>query len=134
MAPFNVLAGGKIRSDEEEQRRKESGEKGRQMLSPQWERTPDERKVCLALEKVAQEIGAKSLNAVAIAYVMQKTPYVFPIIGGRKVEHLMSNLEALDIALSSEQIAYLEGILPFDRGFLYKFFVSHLFLVLKIYF
>ena len=102
------------------------------MLSPQWERTPDERKVCLALEKVAQEIGAKSLNAVAIAYVMQKTPYVFPIIGGRKVEHLMSNLEALDINLSAAQIAYLEGILPFDRGFLYKFFVSHFFLVLQI--
>ena len=24
---------------------------------------------------------------VAIAYVMQKTPYVFPIVGARKVEH-----------------------------------------------
>ena len=123
LSPFNVLAGGKIRSDEEEQRRKESGEKGRQIMSPEWERTPDERKVCLALEKVAQEIGAKSLNAVAIAYVMQKTRYVFPIIGGRKIEHLMSNLEALDITLSPAQIAYLEGILPFDRGFLYNYFV-----------
>ena len=92
-------------------------------MSPQWERTPDERKVCFALEKVAQEIGAKSLNAVAIAYVMQKTRYVFPIIGGRKIEHLMSNLEALDITLSPAQIAYLEAILPFDRGFLYNYFV-----------
>ena len=60
----------------------------------------------------------------AIAYVMQKTRFVFPIIGGRKVEHLKSNLEALAISLSAEQIAYLEGVLPFDKGFPYKYFVS----------
>ena len=124
LAPWNVLGQGKIRTDEEEERRRQTGEAGRQMTSTLWERTPEQRKVCLALEKVAQEIGAKSLNAVAIAYVMQKTPYVFPIIGGRKVEHLMSNLEALDITLSPAQIAYLEGILPFDRGFLYNYFAS----------
>ena len=124
IAPWNVLAGGKIRSDEEEARRKESGEKGRQMLGPAWERSADERKVCAALEKVAQEVGAKSLNSVAIAYVMQKTRFVFPIIGGRKVEHLMSNLEALDISLSPAQIASLESVVPFDKGFPYKYFVS----------
>ena len=118
------MAGGKIRSDEEERKRKESGEKGRMMFAPNWERSPEERKVSLALEKVAQEIGAKSLNAVAIAYVMQKTRFVFPIIGGRKVEHLKSNLEALDISLSAEQIAYLEGVLPFDKGFPFSGFVS----------
>ncbi len=54
---------------------------------------------------------------VAIAYVMQKTPFVFPIIGGRKVEHLKANIEALNIALSKEQINYLESIIPFDPGF-----------------
>lgn len=55
--------------------------------------------------------------SVALAYVMQKTPYVFPIVGGRKMEHLLANIEALDISLSPEQIAYLEGVLPFDVGF-----------------
>jgi hypothetical protein len=54
---------------------------------------------------------------VAIAYVMQKTPFVFPLVGGRKVEHLKDNIEALDISLSDEQIAYLESIIPFDLGF-----------------
>ena len=48
---------------------------------------------------------------------MQKTPYVFPIIGGRKVEHLMANLEALEISLSNEQIKYLESVVPFEPGF-----------------
>ncbi|KAF7790639.1 hypothetical protein EIP86_001595 [Pleurotus ostreatoroseus] len=113
LAPWNVLAAGKIRTDAEEQKRRETGELGRRTFNPEWERTEDQRKVCLALEKVAGEVGAK----MAIAYVMQKVPYVFPIIGGRKVEHLYDNLEALNIALTPEQIAYLEGVLPFDKGF-----------------
>lgn len=56
---------------------------------------------------------------------MQKTPYVFPIIGGRKVEHLHANIEALSIALSTEQIKYLEGVLPFEIGFPMSYFVSN---------
>lgn len=117
LAPWNVLAAGKIRSDAEEERREQTGEKGRRIFSDAWKRTPDERKVCQALEKVAAEVNAKSITSVAIAYVMQKTPYVFPIVGGRKIEHLMDNIDALNISLSSEQIAYLEGVLPFDVGF-----------------
>ncbi|OCH94635.1 Aldo/keto reductase [Obba rivulosa] len=116
LAPWNVLAGGKIRSDVEEERRRQSGEKGRMIFGP-WERTPEQRKVCLALEEVAKQVGAKNITSVAIAYVMQKTPYVFPIIGSRKVEQLYDNIEALDVALSDEQIKYLESQLPFDPGF-----------------
>ena len=62
--------------------------------------------------------------AVAIAYVMHKATHVFPIIGGRKVEHLMANVEALEIALSDEQIEYIESVLPFDPGFPGWFVVS----------
>ncbi|KAL4248166.1 NADP-dependent oxidoreductase domain superfamily protein, partial [Abortiporus biennis] len=120
LAPFNVLAGGEIRSDEEEQKRRETGEKGRSWRGD-WERTETEIAVCHGLEKVAKEVGAKSINAVAIAYVMQKTPYVFPIIGGRKVEHLQANIEALDIRLEKEHIEYLESLVPFDKGFPYNF-------------
>jgi len=69
-------------------------------------------------------LHADGYRAVAIAYVMQKTQYVFPILGGRKVEHLMSNIGALQISLSKEHIAYLESILPFDPGFPNNFFVS----------
>ena len=61
---------------------------------------------------------------VALAYVMQKTPYVFPIVGGRKVEHLMDNIAALEIALSEEQVKYLEDVLPFVRGFPHDMIVS----------
>lgn len=126
-APWNVLAGGKIRTDEEEERRRKTGEEGRKLMSSNWERTPEEREVCLALEKVAKEIGAKSITAVAIAYVMQKMPYVFPIIGGRKIEHLHANLEALEITLSQAQIEYLESIKPFKRIFPQSHIVSNLY-------
>ena len=55
---------------------------------------------------------------------MQKTTHVFPLIGGRKVEHLDSNIEALDVVLSDEQIKYLEGVLSFQKGFPHDFIVS----------
>lgn len=116
LAPWNVLAAGKLRTDAEEQRRIESGEKGR-MLSGDWLRNENEKKMSAALEKVAKEVGTEHITAVAIAYVMQKTPYVFPIIGGRKVEHLNANIEALTISLTQEQIEYLENVVPFDPGF-----------------
>lgn len=55
---------------------------------------------------------------------MQKFPYVFPIIGGRKVEHLQANLEALEIALSPEQIKFLDDVVPLQKPFPYSVFVS----------
>ena len=63
LAPFNVLAGGKLRTDAEEQRRRETGERGRTVFSANWERNENEKAVSRALEKVAEEIGAKSIGA-----------------------------------------------------------------------
>ncbi|KAF7334765.1 Aldo/keto reductase [Mycena sanguinolenta] len=117
LAPWQVVGAGKFRTDAQEERMRTASKKGRTIFNPHWERTEDERKISKALEKIAAEVGTKSLTAVAIAYVMTKIPYCFPIIGGRKVEHLMENLEALDISLSSEQMAYLESTVPFDPGF-----------------
>ncbi|THH13999.1 hypothetical protein EW146_g6282 [Bondarzewia mesenterica] len=119
LAPWDVLAGGRYRTDAEDKARREAGQTGRTAFTQdgQWERNEDERKVSLALEKVAAEVGAKTIQAVAIAYHLQKTPYVFPIVGGRRVENLLKNIEALEITLSKEQIEYLESVLPFDVGF-----------------
>lgn len=63
IAPWNVLAGGKIRTDAEEQRRLESGEGGRTTFDDDWKRTETERNISQALEKVAQEVGAKSITS-----------------------------------------------------------------------
>ena len=64
------------------------------------------------------------MMTVAIAYVMQKVPYVFPLIGGRKVEHLHANLQALDVALTEAHVKKIEGAVPFDMGFPYSMIVS----------
>lgn len=62
IAPWNVLAAGKIRTDAEEERRRQTGEKGRTLWTD-WQRTETERKVCSALEKVAGEVGAKNIQS-----------------------------------------------------------------------
>lgn len=154
LAPWNVLAAGKIRTDEEEERRRQTGEKGRTIFAKDWERNDKEKTVCKALEKVAAEIGAKHITSgiyyslllryfldfwlkfyqVAIAYLMQKTPYVFPIIGGRKVEHLLANIEALEITLSNDQIKYLESVVQFEPGFPHWMIVGYLFSSFSFFF
>lgn len=59
---WNVLAGGHIRSDAEEEKRRQTGEGGRTVMGP-WERTPSEKKVCDALEAIAKQVGAKHITA-----------------------------------------------------------------------
>ena len=126
------MAAGRLRTDAEEDRRRRTGEKGRTISPPNWERNDDEKNMSRALEKVAKEVGTDHITAVAIAYLMQKTPYVFPIIGGRKVEHLNANIEALKISLSKEQIEYLEDIIPFNPGFPTTMIVSLVFFSLQV--
>lgn len=60
LAPWNVLAAGRLRSDEDEERRRQTGENGRMKLTgPGWERSEVEIKMSKALQKVADEVGAK---------------------------------------------------------------------------
>ena len=63
LAPWGVLGGGKIRTNAEEARRRESGEKGRTAFNADWERSPAEKKVCDALEEIAKEVGTESITA-----------------------------------------------------------------------
>ena len=53
----------------------------------------------------------------SLAYVMHKTTPVFPIVGGRKIEHLKGNIEALSIKLSAEDLEEIDDAYPFDHGF-----------------
>ena len=65
LAPWDVLAGGKLITDEEEEKRRQTGEKGRTLaLNPnEGERNEKVKTVCKALEKVAAEIGAKRITS-----------------------------------------------------------------------
>jgi len=62
LAPWDVVAGGRLRTLEEEAARAASGEGGRTILTDSWQQTDDEKKMSAALEKVRQDVGAKSLR------------------------------------------------------------------------
>ncbi|KAK0720719.1 putative aryl-alcohol dehydrogenase Aad14 [Lasiosphaeris hirsuta] len=116
LAPWDVIGGGKFQTKTALEERKAKGEDLRGFVSGK-EQTEDEEKTSEALYKVAQEHGIESITAVALAYVMSKSVDVFPIVGGRKVEHLHDNIQALSIKLTDEQINYLESVKPFNLGF-----------------
>jgi hypothetical protein len=64
---------------------------------------------------------------------MHKAPYVFPIVGGRRVEHLHANIEALDISLSPEQMTVLDNIVPFRKGPPFDVFVSFVYIHMNLH-
>ncbi|KAK3688374.1 norsolorinic acid reductase [Podospora appendiculata] len=106
LAPWGALGGGAFKT--EEQRKAQDGRKIQ----------ADEKqiKVSQALEAVANRKTTK-ITSVALAYVMHKAPYVFPIVGGRTADHLKSNIEALKLELDEKDIEEIDGAVPFDLGF-----------------
>lgn len=117
LCPWNVLGGGQLQTAKQVEARQSSKDAGPRSL----QQSEEARKVSAALEKVAAEHGTDSIQQIALAYVLQKTRNVFPIIGGRKVEQLQDNIKALSIHLTEEQIKYMEGIQDFDLGFPLEF-------------
>ncbi|CAK7200259.1 hypothetical protein SEUCBS139899_002950 [Sporothrix eucalyptigena] len=114
LAPWGSLGGGAFKT--EEQRRKQQEQKeGRQVPA-----SPEAVAVSRVLETVAQRHNT-IITSVALAYVMQKTPYVFPIVGGRNTEQLQGNIDALSLVLTDEDVAEIEGAVPFDVGFPHSF-------------
>ncbi|KAL8755651.1 MAG: hypothetical protein Q9199_003483 [Rusavskia elegans] len=107
-APQTATSSGNFKT--EEQRKAVAG-KGRNM-APRREK---DIKVSAALEKLAKAKNT-TLTSVALAYVLHKAPYVFPIVGGRKIEHLQGNIDALSVELRPEDLAEIEGAVDFDPG------------------
>lgn len=62
---------------------------------------------------------------MALAYVLHKAPYVFPIVGGRKVDHLKGNIEALGVELTDAEVDWIEDAVPFDPGFPLNFLFGY---------
>ncbi|KAF8550956.1 Aldo/keto reductase [Imleria badia] len=72
------------------------------------------KKLSRALDKVAKEVGVEHISTVAIAYILHKTPHVFPLIGGSKVEQLFAHIKGLEICLSLEQISCIESAVVYE--------------------
>ncbi|MGP4019085.1 aldo/keto reductase [Saccharopolyspora sp. 5N708] len=69
----------------------------------------DEYAVIDAVAAIADELGTTSA-AVALAWLRSRQGTVVPILGARRVEHLESNLAALQVTLSPEHLEVLDGV------------------------
>lgn len=83
-------------------------------------KTGKEAQVSVVLDKIAKAKDT-AITSVALAYVMHKAPYVFPIVGGRNVEHLKGNIEALRLRLTQDEIEEIETGYDFQLGFPHAF-------------
>jgi aryl-alcohol dehydrogenase-like predicted oxidoreductase len=111
LAPWGALGGGAFKT--EEQRR--AGRDGRN-IQP----TKEQVRISKVLEAIADRKGS-IITSVALAYVMHKAPYVFPIVGGRTIDHLKNNVEALSFSLDEKDVDEIESAAPFDLGFPHSF-------------
>ncbi|KAJ0273419.1 hypothetical protein COL940_009872 [Colletotrichum noveboracense] len=119
LAPWDVLGAGKFQSKKELDERNKWGESLRSLFSGDMteNQTAEEVRMSEVLAEVAAEHGIESVTAIALAYVLSKTPNVFPLVGGRKVKYLEDNIQALKIRLTEDQVRRLEAVRPFDPGF-----------------
>ena len=62
-----------------------------------------------AVDRVAAATGATG-NQVVLAWMMaRQTPRVLPLMGPRTWDQYLENIEALDVELSADQLAELDG-------------------------
>jgi diketogulonate reductase-like aldo/keto reductase len=115
LAPWGAIGGGGFKT--KAQREANEGARTMKVMV-----IGNEEKVSDVLEKIASSKSPEApITSVALAYVMHKSPYVFPIVGGRKVEHLKSNIEALGLRLTSEEIREIDNAYGFKMGFPHSF-------------
>jgi len=116
LAPWGVLGSGMFKTQAQLAKFEETGEKGR--VGGMGALTHEKnRPIVAVLEKIAEK-KKSTVTGIAQAYVMAKVPYVFPIIGIRKVEYLKDSIDALtNVILSDEDIKELEDASPIDLGF-----------------
>lgn len=117
LAPWGVLGGGHFRSS------KTLKTEGRSMEGDPAV-TGNEARVSAVLEKIAERKGTL-ITSIALAYVLHKTPNVFPICGTRKIEHLKGNIEALSLKLSQKDLVEIETAYDFDAGFPHNFIANN---------
>jgi len=110
IAPWGIMGQGQFKSAED------LAKKG--LRGGATEQSAANKKICDALEEVAKEIGGNTkLAHVGMAWARQMYSATFPILGGTSIEHLQSNIDALSLTLTDEQMAKLDKAAPFDHGF-----------------
>lgn len=111
IAVWGALGGGYLKP---KNRRGEAGGRTMNVKSGREDAVAD------VLEDMSNRTGSP-ITSLAMAWVMQKAPYVFPIVGGRKLEHLQGNIDALSLVLSDDQVREIDNASGFEVGFPYDF-------------
>ncbi|WP_411344764.1 aldo/keto reductase [Paenibacillus sp. WLX1005] len=103
--PWSPLARGRLTRDwNEETSRSESDAFGKTLYNAFEDA---DRQIVERVAEIANERGVPRAQ-IALAWVIQKNPVTAPIIGATKLHHLEDAAAALDIKLTSEEIARLE--------------------------
>ncbi len=67
------------------------------------------------IESIATEKGCTP-SQLALAWVMSREDFIFPIPGTKRVKYLEENVKAVDVSLSPEDIKEIEAIFPKDAA------------------
>ncbi|KAI0377165.1 putative aldo/keto reductase [Hypomontagnella monticulosa] len=115
VVPYGVLGSGFFRTSAQRAAERQETEK-REGRNIGFMDKPQKTVMADTLEKIAIAKGT-SITSVALAWVRTKGPYVVPVVGGRKIEHLKASIEALGLQLTEEEIKEIENAVPFDFGY-----------------
>jgi aryl-alcohol dehydrogenase-like predicted oxidoreductase len=123
ICPYGTLGQGRFQPESvfKEREKHNPGRKFTKASSAERDKT-----ISHTLEKLGNAKGT-SVTSIALAYALQKTPYLFPIVGGRKVSHIQGNIDALSVTLTPEEIDEIESVYEFDHGFPHTFLSGSLF-------
>jgi aryl-alcohol dehydrogenase-like predicted oxidoreductase len=67
------------------------------------------RVVIELLEQIGDEKGGATPAQIALAWLLAQEPWIVPIPGSRKLEHLDENLGALDLELTTDDLSAIEA-------------------------
>ena len=76
--------------------------------------TPEARKANRALVDLLGEIAARKQATpaqIAIAWLLAQKPWIVPIPGARKLEHLEENIRAVEVKLTSDDLREIDSAL-----------------------
>lgn len=73
---------------------------------PEQYQSPDAKARLGVLKQVAKEVRA-TLNQVVLAWMLQGTATIIPLIAASRKDHLKENIDSLKVILSPEQIELL---------------------------
>jgi aryl-alcohol dehydrogenase-like predicted oxidoreductase len=103
--PWSPLARGKLTRDwDAETERSKTDEFGKKLYAEQSE---SDRSIVGRVAELAERYKVPRAE-IALAWVLQKSPVVSPIIGATKIHHVDDAVASLAVKLSSEDVKYLE--------------------------